>query len=248
MTRLLAIYPRAWRERYGAELRSLLDERRPSLADRFDLIRGAFDAHRHPELVAPASAQPSSAAAADTVVARRLGIGTLFGIAFWFVAWYFAATGPIVADGYGTYRDGSAAYPFLIIAGLLVAAGLCGQLIVLPRSGRVARAGALLTLPSIILWTLSPWVLATFALTVLGLALLGVGTLIARSWPRIASLSLLGVAMFLPILVAVLLLGVGPGPITGFTPGLVAFIALPSILWLTIGGTLLGARPDAAPA
>lgn len=46
MTRLLRLYPRAWRERYGPELRSLLAERTPRAADRFDLVRGAFDPHR----------------------------------------------------------------------------------------------------------------------------------------------------------------------------------------------------------
>lgn len=60
MSRLLRLYPRAWRERYGAELASIVDARPLTLGDRFDLIRGALDAHVHPELVAhaPAPSQP----------------------------------------------------------------------------------------------------------------------------------------------------------------------------------------------
>jgi len=44
-SRLLRAYPRWWRDRYGDEMRALLEARSPSLRDRIDLVRGAFDAH-----------------------------------------------------------------------------------------------------------------------------------------------------------------------------------------------------------
>lgn len=50
---LLALYPRRWRERYGAEMASLLSDERLTATLLLDVLRGAFDAHRHPELVAP---------------------------------------------------------------------------------------------------------------------------------------------------------------------------------------------------
>lgn len=46
--RLLQLYPRAWRLRYADEMLAVLEERPPNLRDRFDLARGALDAHLHP--------------------------------------------------------------------------------------------------------------------------------------------------------------------------------------------------------
>lgn len=42
MSRLVRIYPRSWRERYGEEFLALVSERPPSLADRVDIVRGAM--------------------------------------------------------------------------------------------------------------------------------------------------------------------------------------------------------------
>src|SRR5688572_29964310 len=50
MKRLVRLYPRAWRERYGAELADFLGRRRASFGEAFGLIRGALDAHLHPSL------------------------------------------------------------------------------------------------------------------------------------------------------------------------------------------------------
>jgi hypothetical protein len=51
MSGLLKLYPAAWRERYEAEVRDLLIERPPGIADRLDLVRGALDARLHPQVV-----------------------------------------------------------------------------------------------------------------------------------------------------------------------------------------------------
>lgn len=45
---LLALYPRAWRGRYGDELAALLENGGLGARDRIDLLRGAVDAHLHP--------------------------------------------------------------------------------------------------------------------------------------------------------------------------------------------------------
>jgi hypothetical protein len=47
-SRWLRLYPRAWRDRYEAELLALLEARPPDGGARFDLARGALDAHLHP--------------------------------------------------------------------------------------------------------------------------------------------------------------------------------------------------------
>ena len=52
-TFLLSLYPRAWRQRYGAEIADLLRQEPLSLRLVIDLIRGALDARLHPELVGP---------------------------------------------------------------------------------------------------------------------------------------------------------------------------------------------------
>lgn len=52
-TRLLALYPRSWRLRYGEEIAAMLGEERLSLGLVVDLILGAIDAHLHPELAGP---------------------------------------------------------------------------------------------------------------------------------------------------------------------------------------------------
>jgi hypothetical protein len=46
--RWLRLYPRAWRERYGAELLAVLESGPFTGRTRLDLLRGAFDAHVHP--------------------------------------------------------------------------------------------------------------------------------------------------------------------------------------------------------
>lgn len=243
MTRLLALYPRTWRERYESELRSLLNERPPSRADRFDLVRGAFDAHRHPELVEDAGSVSNLPAPEDLVIARRLGFAGIAGAGAWALAWLVVATAPLVTDPYGSsYRQGEAAFPILILAGALLVAGICGQLIALPRTARLARAGAIVAIPGILLWTLVPWFVWTAAVALLGLAVLAYGGWFARAWPWQASVALLLMVAAMPFIAY---LGVNSGPIgADWTPTLALFVATPFVAWLTIGGTLLGRRPD----
>lgn len=50
MRRLLALYPKRWTERYGAELAAFIESRTASVGPALDLLRGAIDAHLHPEL------------------------------------------------------------------------------------------------------------------------------------------------------------------------------------------------------
>ncbi len=50
MTRLIRLYPAAWRDRYEAEMLDVLAQRPTAARDLVDLIRGAVDAHLHPQL------------------------------------------------------------------------------------------------------------------------------------------------------------------------------------------------------
>jgi hypothetical protein len=49
MTRLVRLYPRAWRDRYEEEFLVLLAERPPTFGDLVDTVRGALDAHLNPQ-------------------------------------------------------------------------------------------------------------------------------------------------------------------------------------------------------
>jgi len=49
MRLLLRLYPREWRRRYGAEMEALLSQTRIGPGETVDLLRGALDAHAHPQ-------------------------------------------------------------------------------------------------------------------------------------------------------------------------------------------------------
>lgn len=48
---LILLYPHAWRQRYGAEYRALLEDMPLTWRMGFDSLRGALDAHLHPEWI-----------------------------------------------------------------------------------------------------------------------------------------------------------------------------------------------------
>lgn len=50
MRLLLALYPRGWRRRYGAEFGAVLDEQRSSPGLLLDVVLGAIDAHLDPQI------------------------------------------------------------------------------------------------------------------------------------------------------------------------------------------------------
>jgi len=56
---LLNLYPRTWRDRYGAEMAELLRERRWSPGLVADLVAGAVDARLHPQLQCPTAPNES---------------------------------------------------------------------------------------------------------------------------------------------------------------------------------------------
>jgi hypothetical protein len=58
VSRLVRLYPAAWRARYEAELRDALALRPLTARDRLGLIRGALDAWLHPELAQPVDGAP----------------------------------------------------------------------------------------------------------------------------------------------------------------------------------------------
>lgn len=116
MSRLLRLYPPAWRERYGAELQDLLLERPPTTRDQIDLARGALDAWLHPQVLAHGSEQES-----DDMTARNItaGIGALVGGGIW------VASGLLINaskfDPSTGYREASIAILVLVVGAVVTA-------------------------------------------------------------------------------------------------------------------------------
>jgi hypothetical protein len=103
---LLKLYPPRWRRRYEAEVAELVAARPFSIGGALDLVGGAVDAWRHPELIAAAA----NSAGGASMIARVMGFecagygpqttrsdrvkqaavnigGTLLLTAIWFAAW-----------------------------------------------------------------------------------------------------------------------------------------------------------------
>lgn len=76
MKRLVRLYPRGWRDRYGDELHEFLARRGAGFGTTLDLIRGAIDAHLHPELIthrAFSAVAPGGVPADELVFVPRIG-------------------------------------------------------------------------------------------------------------------------------------------------------------------------------
>ena len=147
----------------------------------------------------------------------------------------------MVADEHGSYRDGSAAVPFLFLAGLLLGGGLLGHVVRLADEAGTGRLAAAFAAPILVLYLLGPWL---FPIGGLALGLLTLHVLSAmrvRAWPIAAGVIVLASAS---IAVGVLGLGLAIGVgdrVAGSVWFFGAFLALAPI-WVAVGGTLLDAR------
>ena len=102
MSTFLRLYPRAWRERYGDEMLALLEEHPAALGDLFDLIRGALDAHLHPQVRGSAVAPDKEIPVNQRLLAAMAAIG---GIA-WIIG--ILSTYVLPLDMYGDRDTGLA--------------------------------------------------------------------------------------------------------------------------------------------
>jgi hypothetical protein len=69
------LYPRPWRDRYGAELEALLETERVGFRTGLDLLRGAVDAHLHPDRPSPIPVAAAITASA-LIVAHTIALST----------------------------------------------------------------------------------------------------------------------------------------------------------------------------
>ena len=239
MSRLLSLYPRGWRSRYEQEFRALIEERPPTLIERFDIVRSALDAHLHPQVQGSTRAEPDPPKPdADLRVARRLGLGTIAGAAAWVAAFAVASIGPVRYDGDGAYRDGGAAFPLLFLAVVLLSAGLVGQLISLPMNARLARLGAGAAMPFLLLWGLAPWLLPIGLAALAGLVTLAVGARRSGAWSTGPSVAVVGSCLAVVGLAWVAMSAFdGDRMAGGAFFMIIAVVLVPA--WLGVGATLI---------
>jgi hypothetical protein len=239
MSALVRLYPKAWRERYEAEFVGLIEEQPPTVADVIDIVRGAVDARLHPQVRRPGDVPSEPAVFGDHLRAtRRLGIAAVVGGAFWPAAWAVALLGPVLYDGRGAYRDGSAAFPILVFAVALLAAGLVGQVIRLPRSARVARGSALAAIPLVLLTGIGPWMLEIDLAAIACLVILAIAGARSGLWPWMAA-----VALAAGCAAAVATVAVALTTLSGDRLASMALMAVCSVvavpIWLAVGATLI---------
>ena len=106
---------------------------------------------------------------------RLLGWLTLVGAGLWMVALLIYVNAPLVIGSDGTYRDGSAALPLLVLASLLLGAGLIGVARTLPRGSDVGGLTAALAIVVGTIWSVMPWMfplLLIASLCYVGLAIM----------------------------------------------------------------------------
>ena len=239
MSRLVRLYPRAWRERYETEFLGLIAERPPTLGERFDIVRGALDARLHPQVRATNGAMPPSPQAdADVRLARRFGFAAMIGAVVWAAAFAIAVTGPIRYDGEGAYRDGGAAFPFFFLAVALLGAGLLGHLICLPAHARLARGSAGLAIPFLLLFGMGPWLWQLGLIAIGLLVVLAVAGLRSGTWQLGATLAVVVAGVGVVAIVAVALaVTVGDRMAGGAFLVAAGLILVPA--WLGVGATLI---------
>ena len=149
--------------------------------------------------------------------------------------------GPLVGDGYGVYRDGQAAVPFYFLAMGLLLGGLVGELILLPGTARLARVGAIVAIPGLVLWTFAPWYVPEFIVAIAALLTMSVGAVWAKAWSTVTGSVVIGALVALSLAVVPTFSGLVELP-----PelGMVLMAVFGSLVWLGIGGSLVsGAAP-----
>lgn len=235
MISLVRLYPRDWRDRYEDEFLSLLAERPPDVRDRFDIVRGAIDARLRPQ-VRKATGDPSPESPQAAVSSRKLGMLVIIGAVPWLTAFVVAANGPIVVDGYGSYRDGMAAIPFALLAFVLLGVGLVQVARILPRGSDAGGLAATAAAVCGALWAMMPWVFLLFAIASVGYVGLAIVARRARVWGTAdAAILVVGISVAWVLLVVGLN---GRTNATDYAPYLAFWIALTSV-WLAVGHALI---------
>jgi len=188
MSRLLSLYPRAWRDRYEAEVGDLVAARPMSFRDNIDLVRGAVDAWLHPQVVV-GSGSAHDDEARDLVSTVPAVIGGLL----WMAGGLIVAAAPYGADG---YKEADAGLVVLALAAFVCGAAAVSIAQTLPVGSRGATACAVVMLASALL-LLTPWPVLVVGFYGYVFSTLAFGVLIGRERMAGAGASLAGTALIL---------------------------------------------------
>ncbi len=188
MSRLLRLYPAAWRERYGAELRDLLTERPPTRRDQVDLARGALDAWLHPQVLSHGSQQEGDVMAPRNITA---GLGALVGGGIW------VASGLLINaskfDPSTGYREASAAILVLVV-GAVVTGVAAVALATTSPTGR--KAGIAMVVLGLLIAL--PWPLPVVGLFGYAAATIAFGNVFTRDYGQLLGIPLAIAGLLLP--------------------------------------------------
>ena len=227
MSRLIDLYPPAWRDRYLAELEDLLEDRPPTIRDRLDILRGAIDAWIHPQLIAGEPRQKNGALGSRVLA----GAAAVVGGGLWIAGGLtINATQMNPSFGYKEPTEGV----LLLVAGMLVTAlaatAVAGSVVVGSRS--VGTAAVVMLLGAML--TAMPWPLLIVGFYGYILATLAFGAILAKS---------AGGAVGGVLAVAALIL-------SAFNvQDERALIAIPfGLAWIAVGSIALRRAPAASPA
>ena len=225
MSRLLRLYPAAWRERYGTELQHLLLERPPTTRDQIDLARGAFDAWLHPQVRRTTAAPAAEAAPIRFSIAVPAIVGGLV----------LAASGLLMLAtpvGLIGYKEIGIATP-LLIGGMVLVSSAAIAIARLDRRGSRPTWAALTMLGGVLLVAL-PWpiLIIGFFTHVIATIALGVALVARGRLPAGAALVLAGMLL----------------PNMNTEDARALFLVPVGLLWIAAAVVLRRGVPTAAPA
>lgn len=121
MSRLVRLYPAAWRERYGDELGVLLEDRPPGPFDVVDLVLAAVDAHLHLRGLGTSEHRKGY-----PMSLRLAGSSAILGGGLWIVFFAIVAVAYTGAHVIVGVNIDALWLPIVLAAGLLQLVGLAG--------------------------------------------------------------------------------------------------------------------------
>jgi hypothetical protein len=219
MSRLVRLYPQAWRDRYEAEFVALLEERPPTARDVLDTFRGAVDAHLHPHLAGGVGPSPWTH--------RIPGLLALAGGATWSAFIVMIAFQPESSSWPEGLIMWSVLLMFLSLPGDYMAAH--GRQIAIA----LGLIGASIVVASLLEWgwqlfvvVVTAWLIAFVGMLTLAAIRAEIGT--GARWVLVALVVGLPVAFFVPAAL---------GVVTGRWQALASLLPY-GLAWVAIGGRL----------
>lgn len=191
MSRMIRLYPRAWRDRYEAEFTGLLAECPPGPSDTVDIVRGAIDARLHPQIV-----QVPTGDRATSITFRLGGILGVVGGALW-IATALAMYSSSYFPGLG-YKDTGSAMLIAVAAGVITGLSAVAISRSIPGARSVMRVSAgAIPLGGLVMAAAWPFLLLGFFATIIGTMLFGLAGAALRLG---ATASLLSIGGFTALL------------------------------------------------